>query len=99
MSLYVYSFLIPLFHFFRVVSTSNTTITLGGNSDYLSVVPAVTWAGKNDTLVFAFAGGNHSLVQGDFDNPCVAKEGGFSTPFIPAMTGDVRHISPFLLKL
>jgi plastocyanin len=50
-------------------------------------------AAKGDMLEYHFHGLNHSVVAGDFKNPCQpAKSGGFNSGFMP-VSGDGEAVS------
>jgi plastocyanin len=62
-------------------------ITAGGTGLYFQ--PETTTAAKGDILKFHFVPRNHSVVAGDFNNPCQpAATGGFFSGFVPVSTGE-----------
>jgi protein AFG1 len=66
-------------------ATVKITVGQGG----LNFSPNEVKAAVGDVLEFHYVGGNHSVVQGDFDNPCnPATTGGFFSGYLPATNGE-----------
>lgn len=65
-----------------------------GEGGAFTFSPDTIKAGAGDTLDFHFYPLNHSVVMGDFSNPCApAKTGGFFSGFMPVSSGEaVRPI-------
>jgi len=65
-------------------AAANTVKVTVGKDNTLSFAPNSFNASKGDTVEFHFYSKNHSVVQGDFDNPCQpAASGGFFSGFFP----------------
>lgn len=80
-------FLAPLV---LAASASAATIRIDvGQNSALAFTPNSVTAAKNDTLEFHFHSLNHSVVQGDFSNPCKpVSTGGFFSGFMPTSSGE-----------
>jgi plastocyanin len=73
-------------------SAATIKITAGGTGLYFS--PTTTTAAKGDVLEFHFVPRNHSVVAGDFNNPCQpAAAGGFFSGFVPVDSGESVSLS------
>ncbi|KAK9435441.1 extracellular serine-rich protein [Metarhizium brunneum] len=60
-----------------------------GEGGAFTFSPDTIHAGAGDTLDFHFYPLNHSVVMGDFSNPCApAKTGGFFSGFMPVSSGE-----------
>lgn len=70
---------------------ANITVVVGANSTGPALVfnPQVITAAVGDLINFEFHGGNHTVTQSSFTNPCtqqfntVTQQNGFSSPFMP----------------
>lgn len=71
-------------------STNAATIRVDvGNNGAFAFSPDTIKASVGDTLDFHFHPINHSVVMGDFSNPCApAKTGGFFSGFMPVSSGE-----------
>lgn len=74
-------------------SSNAATIRVDVGQDGFSYTPDTIKANVGDTLDFHFHPLNHSVVMGDFSNPCApAKTGGFFSGFMPVSSGEgVSH--------
>ncbi|EFY87253.1 extracellular serine-rich protein [Metarhizium acridum CQMa 102] len=69
-------------------SAATIQVDVGENGTFTFSPDTVT-AGVGDTLDFHFYPLNHSVVMGDFSNPCApAKTGGFFSGFMPVSSGE-----------
>jgi plastocyanin len=66
------------------VVAAQHTIDVGQSG--LSFSPSTVNAAAGDTVQFVFYPSNHSVIQGDFDNPCHPSNGGFFSGFLYATT-------------
>jgi plastocyanin len=65
------------------------TIKIKSGQGGLVFSPNETQAAVGDVLEFHFVAGNHSVVQGDFNNAChPATTGGFFSGYLPALNGE-----------
>ncbi|KAJ2967809.1 hypothetical protein NQ176_g9489 [Zarea fungicola] len=65
------------------------TIRVDVGQTGLSFTPDTITASIGDTLEYHFHPLNHSVVMGDFANPCQpAKTGGFFSGFMPVSSGE-----------
>ncbi|KID92013.1 extracellular serine-rich protein [Metarhizium guizhouense ARSEF 977] len=63
-----------------------------GEGGAFTFSPDTIKAGAGDTLDFHFYPLNHSVVMGDFSNPCApAKTGGFFSGFMPVSSGEATN--------
>jgi plastocyanin len=68
---------------------SAATIRVDVGSAGLTFSPNTIKASTGDILDFHFHAINHSVVMGDFSNPCApAKTGGFFSGFMPVSSGE-----------
>ena len=75
------------------LQASASTIAIKVGASGLTFSPNTFNASKGDVLEFHFYAKNHSVVQGDFDNPCVpAPSGGFFSGFFPT-NGTAQNVS------
>lgn len=56
-------------------------------------------AAIGDTVTFEFHAKNHSVVQSTFSAPCVAKDGGFKTDFMPTAVNQTTGLKTFQIKI
>lgn len=71
------------------VQAGAATIKIESGPGGLVFSPNETKAAVGDVLEFHFVAGNHSVVQGDFDNAChPATTGGFYSGYLPALNGE-----------
>jgi len=75
-----------------LVSAANFTVFVGSGKDGqigLKFDPQTIVAAKGDTVSFEFRGGNHTVTQSSFANPCqwqfntATQKNGFNSGFIP----------------
>jgi plastocyanin len=67
-------------------SSSLQTVTVGAGG--LKFSPNSITAKSGEQIVFAFAGGDHSVTQGAFDAPCTPLNGtGVNSGFVNALSG------------
>lgn len=65
------------------------TIRIDVGENGLAFTPDTVTAKVGDVLSFNFHPINHSVVMGDFENPCApAKTGGFFSGFMPVSSGE-----------
>jgi plastocyanin len=65
------------------------TIKIDAGQGGIVFSPNETKAAVGDVLEFHFVAGNHSVVQGDFDNAChPATTGGFFSGYFPAQNSE-----------
>lgn len=68
------------------------TIVIEGGNTYFN--PSSVNASVGDILEFHFLPNNHSVVMGNFSNPCQpASTGGFYSGFLPANEGENVRVS------
>lgn len=66
-----------------------TTVVNVGQNGAFTFNPDTIQAQAGDTLEFHFFALNHSVVMGDFANPCQpASSGGFFSGFFPVSSGE-----------
>lgn len=70
-----------------LVSAATIKIEVGKGGFVFS--PTEVKAAVGDVLEFHYLAGNHSVVQGDFDNAChPSTTGGFFSGYLPATNGE-----------
>ncbi len=70
-------------------SVTATTVRIDVGQNGLAFTPNNVTAAKGDLLEFHFHAINHSVVMGDFSNPCQpAATGGFFSGFMPTSSGE-----------
>lgn len=69
-------------------SAATITVMVGQGGNF-AFTPNEVKAAKGDVVQFQFpAGGNHSVVEGDFNNACLpAATGGFFSGYINTLSG------------
>jgi plastocyanin len=84
---------------------SAKTIQIDVGENGFTFTPDSVTASVNDILSFHFHPLNHSVVMGDFANPCApAKTGAFFSGFMPVSSGEavcikILHLDAFFYKL
>jgi plastocyanin len=77
---------------FTVIAASQATaatIKINAAQNGLTFTPNTVTAQVGDVLEYHFFGGAHSVVQGDFTNPCKpVSSGGFFSGFMPVSAGE-----------
>ncbi|KHN95700.1 extracellular serine-rich protein [Metarhizium album ARSEF 1941] len=74
-----------------VAAAAVIRVDVGSNGAF-TFTPDTIKANVGDTLDFHFHPLNHSVVMGDFGNPCApAKTGGFFSGFLPVSSGQATH--------
>lgn len=58
-------------------------VVVGSANGSLTFDPPTLVAAPRDVVTFEFHQKNHTVTQSSFDNPCVAKAGGFNSGFMP----------------
>jgi plastocyanin len=90
-----------------LVSAANLTVVVGANRDgtpALKFDPQQIIAQKGDVVNFEFRGGNHTITQSSFANPCawqrntVTNENGFNSGFLP-YDNTTRQVSVYSLAV
>jgi plastocyanin len=72
-----------------VMQASAATIKIEVGKGGMVFSPTEAKAAVGDVLEFHFLTGNHSVVQGDFDNAChPSTTGGFFSGYLPAPNGE-----------
>ncbi|KAM0254385.1 hypothetical protein ACHAQJ_006854 [Trichoderma viride] len=72
---------------------SAETIKIDVGENGFTFTPDSVTAQKGDILEFTFHPLNHSVVMGDFENPCApAKTGGFFSGFMPVSSGVASEV-------
>lgn len=67
---------------------SAATIDIDVGEDGLSFSPNSTTAAKDDTVIFHFYPGKHSVVEGSFDSPCAPLANGFYSGYLDSSSGE-----------
>ncbi len=71
------------------MSATAATVRIDVGQSGLTFSPNSATAAKGDIIEFHFHPINHSVVMGDFSNPCKpAQTGGFYSGFMPTSSGE-----------
>jgi len=90
-----------------LVSAANFTVFVGASKNGttgLTFDPQQITAAKDDIVTFEFRGGNHTVTQSSFANPCawqfntVTNEKGFNSGFLPFVNTS-GQVSVYVLKV
>ncbi|KAF8964233.1 hypothetical protein BDZ97DRAFT_920167 [Flammula alnicola] len=80
------SFVLAVSAFVSVASAANFSVIVGQDTKNLFAPTSLTGVAIGDLVSFKFISKNHTVTQSSFTTPCVAKQGGVDSGFIPVAT-------------
>lgn len=90
--------LLPIPLLLSIVSAKQYNVTVGKGG--LKFDPEIiTGAQKGDTITYRFFAANHSVVESNFQDPCMPLSGGAFSGFVPTASPDVASATSFTIEL